>query len=135
MSEVVRIDSSENQWTKESGQLDIRPADELADPGPRGTFEPTPARSAEFALNVSESFIVDRVENSTGEAQGMGVAQGMGEAQGVGVAQDSGVSESVGRTTLSFTLIPRTQIPLTLMPQMPLTLMLSSLLTISVSMC
>ena len=95
ISEVVRIDSSENQWTKEPGQLDIRPADELADPGPRGTFEPTPARSTEFALNVSESFIVDPVENNTGEVQGMCVAQGMGEAQGVGVAQEHGVSESV----------------------------------------
>ena len=96
MSEVVRIDSSENQWTKESGQLDVRPAAELADPGPRGTFEPTPARLVEFALNVSGAFTIDRVEDSTGEAQGMGAAQGMGEAQGVGVAQDTGVTRSVG---------------------------------------
>ena len=90
------IDSSENQWTKESGQLDVRPASELADPGPRGTFEPTPARSIEFALNISEAFVIDRVEDNTGEAQGVGAAHGMGEAQGVGVAQDHGVSESVG---------------------------------------
>ena len=74
----------------------MRPAAELADPGPRGTFEPTPARLAEFALDVSRAFIIDRVEDSTGEAQGMGVAQGMGEAQGVGVAQDIGVTEFVG---------------------------------------
>ena len=96
MSEVVRIDSSENQWTKESGQLDVRPAAELADPGPRGTFEPTPERLVQFALDVSGALIIDRVEDSTGEAQGMGVAQGMGEAQGVGEAQDIGVTEFVG---------------------------------------
>ena len=102
MSEVLRIDSSENQWTKESGQLDVRPAAELADPGPRGTFEPTPARVAEFALDISRAFIIDRVEDSTDVAvDGTGTdiwreAQGMGEAQGVGVAQDIGVTEFVG---------------------------------------
>ena len=58
VSEVVRIDSSDNQWTKESGQLDVRPAVELADPGPRGTFEPTSARSAEFALDVSRALVI-----------------------------------------------------------------------------
>ena len=52
---IVRIDESENQWTKKTGQIDIRPADELADPGPRGRFEPTPATSAEFALDVSRA--------------------------------------------------------------------------------
>ena len=86
VSEVVRIDSSENQWTKESGQLDVRPAVELADPGPRGTFEPTPARSAEFALDVSRALVIEAVES--GEAQGVGAAQGMGAAQDVGEAHD-----------------------------------------------
>ena len=77
VSEVVRIDSSENQWTKESGQLDVRPAVELADPGPRGTFEPTPARSADFALDVSRALIIETVEPVIGEAQGVGAAQTM----------------------------------------------------------
>ena len=59
ISEVVRIDSSENQRTKESGQLDVRPADELADLCLRGKFEPTPAGSAEFALDVSRAFVIN----------------------------------------------------------------------------
>ena len=46
ISIIVRIDESENQLTKESGQIDVRPVDELDDPGRRGKFEPTPATSA-----------------------------------------------------------------------------------------
>ena len=57
LSTVVRIDESENQRTKASSQLDVRPADELADPVPRGKFEPTPAIYAELALDVSRALI------------------------------------------------------------------------------
>ena len=59
MSTIVRIDESGNQWSKESGQIDVRPADELVDPGPRGRFEPTPATSAEIALDVCRALIID----------------------------------------------------------------------------
>ena len=50
--EVVKIDEGENQWTKEFEQLDVRPADELVDPGPRGRLDRTPAISEDGALIV-----------------------------------------------------------------------------------
>ena len=75
------------------GQLDVRPADEMADPGPRGKFEPTPAISAEFALDVSRALIVD-----TEYGVGVGdTAQGIGEAQGVGdpPAQGDDINDAI----------------------------------------
>ena len=74
VSTIVRIDESENQWTKEAGQMDVRPADELADPGPRGKLEPTPAASSEFALGFYRAFIID-IQRGVGDT-----AQGIGEA-------------------------------------------------------
>ena len=97
LSSVVRIDESENQWNKESGQLDVRPADELADPGPRGKFEPTPAISAEFALDFSRALTVD-----TEYGVGFGDrAQGIGEAQGVGdpPAQGDDINDAIFSVT------------------------------------
>ena len=103
ISTIVRIDVPENQWTKESGQIDVRPADELADPGPRWRFEPTPGTSAEFALDVSRALIID-VEHDIGDtAQGIGEAQGVGDtaqgvgdtAQGIGEAQDIDATDDI----------------------------------------
>ena len=76
--------------------IDIRPAAELADPGPRGAFEPTPARSAEFALNVSGAFLVGDAGDPRvigPRTRGLRGVGDTGEAQGVGVAQDVGVTE------------------------------------------
>ena len=73
ISTIVRIDESENQCTKESGQLDVRPADDLAVPGPSGRFDPAPATSAEFGLDVSRALIFD-IEHDVGDT-----AQGIGE--------------------------------------------------------
>ena len=96
VSTIVRIHESENQWTQEAGQIDVPPADELADPGLRGKFETTLATSAEFALDVSRAFIID-IERGVGDtAQGIGEAQGFGEtAQGIGEAQDVDVTDDV----------------------------------------
>ena len=50
--EVAKFDEGENRWAKEFEQFAIRPGDELADPGPRGRFDRTPAISEEGALVV-----------------------------------------------------------------------------------
>ena len=50
----VKIDEGENQWTREFDQLEIRPADELADPGASGKLDLTPAISADGALAVND---------------------------------------------------------------------------------
>ena len=50
---VVKIDEGENQWTRDVDELDIWPADELADPGPRGKLDLTPGISADGALTVT----------------------------------------------------------------------------------
>ena len=52
---VVKIDAGENQWTQELNQVDIRLADELADPGPRGNIDLTPLIFAEGALIVTDN--------------------------------------------------------------------------------
>ena len=56
---IVKIDEGEHQWTKEFEQLDVRPVDELADPGPRGRLDLTPAISAEGALVIIDSDLDD----------------------------------------------------------------------------
>ena len=86
VSTIVRIDEWKNQWPRGAGQIDVRPADEPADLGPRGKFEPTPATSAEFALDVSRAFIID-IERGVGDT-----AQGIGEAQGVQALHDDRIS-------------------------------------------
>ena len=83
LSTVVRIDEAENHWAKEFDQLETQPADELADPGPRGKRDLTPAISADGALITS-----------IGVAQGAGeVAQG-DSAQGVGDVAQGGSTRS-----------------------------------------
>ena len=59
--------------------------------GSRGKFEPTPAISAEFALDVSRALIVD-TEYSVGVGD---TAQGIGEAQGIGdpLAQGNDIND------------------------------------------
>ena len=50
--EVVKIDEGENEWAKGFDQLAIKLADELADLGPRGKLDFTPAISEAGALIV-----------------------------------------------------------------------------------
>ena len=62
----VRLDEGENQWAKEFEQLAIKPADELADPAPRGKLVLTPQISEAGALIVIESGIGDEYDSTFG---------------------------------------------------------------------
>ena len=95
LSTVARIDKAENQCATEFDQLDTRPADALAETGPRGKIDLTPAVSADGALITS-----------IGVAQGVGkvargdLAQGVGDAaQGGSTCSDDGDYDGVFTVT------------------------------------
>ena len=64
--EAVKIDEGENQWAKEFEQLAIRPADELADPGPRGKLGFTPAIFEAGAFVVMDDGSSDEYDSTFG---------------------------------------------------------------------
>lgn len=54
---IVKLDQAENQWASELEQRIPRPADELADPGPRGKVGSVPAMSHAGALAVTNDYL------------------------------------------------------------------------------
>ena len=60
---IAKLDEGENQWASELEQGITRPADELADQGPRGQVDFVPALSEAGALIVTDDDLNDATNN------------------------------------------------------------------------